>query len=67
MQPSIVSIHIKQKSHQVPSGIPLRKALRLLNLNTQSYLAIRNGILITEDEILNPNDQIDLVAVISGG
>jgi len=67
MHPTLASIHIKHKTHHVPSGIPLRKALRLLNLNPQSYLAVRDGTLITDDEVIRPSDQIELIAVISGG
>jgi len=62
-----VTIVLKNKSYQVNSGIPLHKALRFLNLNANAHLAVRDGVLITEDEMLRKGDRIELVAVISGG
>jgi sulfur carrier protein ThiS len=47
--------------------LSLNKALKRLNIPNNSILAIRNGALLTEDEILHDDDQIELVAVISGG
>jgi len=49
------------------SNIPLWKALRDLNISTHSHLAIRDGVLITDDEILHPSETIELIAVVSGG
>jgi len=61
------TVIIKNKSILVPAGIPLHKAFRILHLNANAHLAVRNGELITEDEMLKNGDCIELIAVISGG
>lgn len=62
-----VNITLKNKTLEVQAGITLSKALRLLKLSPHAYLAARAGELITEDEMLGAGDQIQLIAVISGG
>ena len=38
-----------------------------LNLNPEEYLVIRDGKVLTEDEEVKENDEIELIRVISGG
>ncbi len=45
----------------------VRDAILHVGLNPESVLAVRNGQLINEDTLLDDNDEIKLVAVISGG
>jgi sulfur carrier protein ThiS len=58
---------IRKKEIQVESGKPLSKTMKGLDLIPESYLAVRDGVLITEDEVIRPGDVIQLVPVISGG
>jgi sulfur carrier protein ThiS len=67
MQEETVTITSKNRTYQVRAGIPLHKALKVINISANSYLAVREGLLITEDEMLKNGDQIELIAVISGG
>jgi sulfur carrier protein ThiS len=62
-----IKIKLRDREYQLESDIPLNKALKRLNISNQSVLAIRNGLLLTEDEILHNDDLIELIAVISGG
>lgn len=64
-----MTIKIKMRDHdyQMEGDLPLNKALKRLNISKQSALAIRNGLLLTEDELLHDDDQIELIMVISGG
>ena len=41
--------------------------MRKLNLQSQSTLVICNGEVVTEDEYLNPEDEVEIINVISGG
>ena len=41
--------------------------LKSLNINPVTVLVSRNNELILEDEILNDNDEIRILSVISGG
>lgn len=67
MDENSATIILKNKTLQVRAGIPLHKALRLLNITANSHLAVRDNQLITEDEMLKNGDKIDLITVISGG
>jgi hypothetical protein len=43
------------------------KAVKMLKIPLNSHLIIRNGELITEDELILPGDLIEMLPVISGG
>jgi sulfur carrier protein ThiS len=45
----------------------LLDALKKSNIVPESVIAIRDGEMITDDEILRSGDEIKLIAVISGG
>lgn len=62
-----IKIKVRDHEYQLEGELSLNKALKRLNIPNNSILAIRNGSLLTEDEILRENDQIELVAIISGG
>jgi sulfur carrier protein ThiS len=62
-----VTIILKSQTYSTHAGIPLHKALRMLDIPANAHLALREGQLITEDEMLRTGDRIELVAVISGG
>jgi sulfur carrier protein ThiS len=62
-----VQITLRDKKYEVEPGLTVRKAIQKLGLTPESYLAVRQGEMITEDTILKDGDQIKLVAVISGG
>ncbi len=51
----------------VPPGMTLRQAIQRCNLNPETVLATRAGQLITDEVIVQPGDQITLIATISGG
>ena len=38
-----------------------------LNLNPEEYIVLRKNEVLTEDEILKEDDEIELIRVISGG
>jgi sulfur carrier protein ThiS len=60
-------IQVRGKRHEMRAGIPVRKAMKILQITPDSHLIIRRGELITDDEILQPGDLIELLPVISGG
>ena len=45
----------------------VQDAIREVGLTPQTVLAVRDGKLLTEDVMLEEEDEIRLVAVISGG
>jgi sulfur carrier protein ThiS len=58
---------LRGKEYDVRAGMTLRSALETVQVDSESVLAVRDGEMMTDDEILNPGDVIKLVAVISGG
>ena len=58
---------LRDKEYEVRPGMSLLDALKKSNIVPESVIAIRDGEMITEDEILKDGDKIKLVAVISGG
>lgn len=45
----------------------VREMLRELNLTPEAYLVIRGGDLVTEDDVLQDHDVVEIRPVISGG
>jgi sulfur carrier protein len=45
----------------------VRDAIKEVGFTSQTVLAVREGKLLTEDVMLEEEDRIELVAVISGG
>lgn len=62
-----VKLVLRDKEYQVKPGMALRDSLLKIGLLPEATLAVRQGELITEEEILVDGDVIKLVAVISGG
>lgn len=58
---------LRKDEYEIKHGTTIRSALQKLNLEPDSVLATRNGELLTDDEMIQENDVIKLVPVISGG
>ena len=61
------TLTLRGKTYTVPAGLRIREAIKHIGLTPESYLAVRNGELVPEDERLKEGEVIKLVAVISGG
>ena len=49
------------------AGTKVKDLLSQLKLNPEAFLVVRNSEVITEEEILQDQDRIELLSVISGG
>lgn len=58
---------LRDKVYEVRAGMSLLDALKKSNIVPESVIAIRDGEMITDDEILHPGDEVKLISVISGG
>jgi len=67
METTRASLIIKDKTLFCRAKIPVWKALKENGLSQSAFLTVRNGALITDDEILKSGDQIELIPVMSGG
>jgi sulfur carrier protein ThiS len=63
----MVKLIMRKQEYETRSGMALLDALKKCGILPESVIAMRNGEMITEDEILKDGDIIVLVAVISGG
>ncbi len=64
-----MNVHLTNphKDVEVPGPTRVRDLLQHLNLMPEAYLVIRGDELVTEDELLQDSDSIEIRAVISGG
>lgn len=63
----MVKLILRKEEYEVKPGMTLRHALEKIGVNPEGVIATRDSELITDDEILQENDVIRLVAAISGG
>ena len=63
----VVKLILRDKVYEVRPDMSLLDALKKSNIVPESVIAVRDGEMITDDEILRSGDEIKLVAVISGG
>jgi len=62
-----ITIIYRNQETKFEKTITVKEALREMKLSAETHLAVKNGELVTEDEILRDGDIVKLVAVISGG
>ena len=60
-------IHLRDQNYNIHSGQTLLEALIELDIQPESVLAVRDGLIIYSEEIIHPKDIIKLIHVISGG
>ena len=58
---------LRGREYEVRAGMALLDALGKIGVVPESVIAVRDGEMITDDEILRSGDVVKLVAVISGG
>jgi sulfur carrier protein len=63
-----IKLILRKKEYQLEGKtIQVKQALAELSLSPESYLLVRNGELLNENDWLKDGDEIKIVAVISGG
>jgi len=60
-------VKIGNKVYQFDSKMRGIDLLKKLNLQPQSNIIIKNGEVITEDEYIEQNDEVEIINAISGG
>ncbi|MFH2040050.1 MAG: MoaD/ThiS family protein [Chloroflexota bacterium] len=63
----MVTVKIRDNVFEIRPGMTLLSSLTELDILPETVLAIRNGEMLTEDEILRDGETINLIEVISGG
>ena len=62
-----MKITYRDKQWELNGRRRVRDAIREIGLIPQAVLAVRDGKLVAEDTMIDEEDEITLVAVISGG
>ena len=62
-----MKITYRDKEWELEGRRRVRDAIKEVGLIPQTVLAVRDGKLLTEDVMLKEEDEVKLVAVISGG
>ncbi len=62
-----VKLIVRKKEYEVEAGVTIQEAIKKIGLQPESYLALRNGEMAVETDVLREGDVVKLVAVISGG
>ncbi|OPY68158.1 MAG: hypothetical protein A4E57_01900 [Syntrophorhabdaceae bacterium PtaU1.Bin034] len=55
------------KVHEVERRITVQRLLEMFSLSREAHLVIANDVLVTEDQMLERDDQVKIIRVISGG
>lgn len=62
-----MKVTYRNQEWELPGRMTVRELIRKVGLQPELVLAVRDGQLLTEDTLVEENDHIKLVAVISGG
>lgn len=62
-----MQITYRDKKWEIKGKITARDAMKKLGVDPESVLVVVNDRLVTDDTILREEDQVKLVAVVSGG
>ncbi len=63
----MITVTYRDKKWEMPGGMTVRDVIQEVGLNPATVLAVRNGKLVLDSETLGEEDEIKLIAVISGG
>jgi sulfur carrier protein len=63
----IMKLIYRGKEWELKGGMTARAAIEKIGLDPEAVLVVRNGQLVTDDTLLGDEDEVRLLAVISGG
>jgi len=64
---SAMKIVHRDREWELEGRLTVRQAVEKVGLVPETVLAVREGRLLTEDTLLQPDDVVRLISVISGG
>ena len=60
-------VRYKNEELEFKETMSVNKLLKKMALNKGEVVVIRNGAIVTEDETLNPDDEVRIINTVSGG
>ena len=65
--PPMIIINLRGKKFEVSAPLLVADMLASLGFSPETYLVIRNGVLLSPEDWLVDGDEVSLVSTISGG
>jgi sulfur carrier protein ThiS len=62
-----MTVEWEGKVHEIDRRLTVARLLDMFSLSKEAHLVAANGILATEDRMLERDDRVKIVRVISGG
>lgn len=63
----MIKVSYRDKQWELPGRRTVREIIEAVGLNPATVLAVRKGKLVLDSEMLDDDDELKLIAVISGG
>ena len=63
----MIKVTYRDKQWELPGGKSVREVIQEVGLNPATVLAVRHGKLMLVSELLDEDDEVKLIAIISGG
>ena len=60
-------VRFRNRTWQIDRKMTVAKLIKEYGFTLQSVLVVRNGKLVTEDQTVSPEDDIELISTASGG
>lgn len=62
-----MKVYYKGTEFRFDESMSVLKLLKKLSLNLSEVVVVKNGTIVTEDEMISRNDEVKIVNAISGG
>lgn len=62
-----VILILRKQEFQLEGTLMVKDALKKLDLSPESHLVVRDGNLLTENDVLRNGETVKIIAAISGG
>ena len=63
----MIKVIYRDKHWEVPGNLTVHDLIQKVGLNPATVIAVRKGQLVLDSELLGDEDEIKLIAIISGG
>ncbi len=63
----MITVTYRNQHWEVPGHCTVREVIEAVGLNPALVLAVRDGKLVLDSEVLGDDDELRLIAVITGG
>lgn len=63
----LVTVRMGIKTWRLPAPVTVREVIQFLDIPTDMLVVVKNGVHVSWDETLQPDDEVELIRNISGG